>query len=150
MNSTELLLRQRKSYAEGTEMVLRGIKAEWFNTKPLPELMTFGEQIDHIAAVEADTLDETATALQFDKIPFNYTPSENLEFSIAQWIRIHDLGDRFIANLDDKSLDFRFLTVSHMQVSVHSMLISVIEHEIQHRGEISAYFRMMDANPTEK
>ena len=126
-------------------MVLRGIKPEWFRTKPYPELMSFGEQIDHVASVEAELLDETATALKFDKIPFGYSPSENLESSIAQWKRIHDLGDGFISRLDEATLDVRFLTVSHAHISVYSMINVVIEHEIHHRGEIIAYFRMMNA-----
>jgi uncharacterized damage-inducible protein DinB len=150
MNSIELLIAQRKSYFEGTEMVLRGIKPEWFEIKPYPELMSFGEQIDHISAVEAELLDETATALKFDKIPFDFVPSKSLEPSIAQWKKIHDLGDRFISMLDDRILDSRFLTVSHMQMSVHAMINTVIEHEVHHRGEIIAYFRMMDVNPPKR
>jgi len=124
-------------------MVLQGIKPEWFVVKPIPEMMSFGEQIDHISAVEAEILDETATALEFDKIPFGYESSKDLETSISQWRRIHNLGDDFISRLDNDRLDFRFLTLSHSHVSVSAMINMVIEHEIHHRGEILAYFRIM-------
>lgn len=128
-------------------MVLQGIKPEWFDLKPMPELMTFGEQIDHISAVEAEILDETANALEFEKIPFDCKPSEDLDASLDQWRRVHDLGDRFISGLDDDRLDFRFLTVSHTPISVYAMINVVLEHEIHHRGEIIAYFRMMKSEP---
>jgi len=150
MNSIELILSQRKACFEGTEMVLQGIKPEWFDLKPMPELMSFGEQIDHISAVEAEILDETATALKFEKIPFDYKPSENLESSLAQWRRVHELGDEFISELDVKKLDSRFLTISHMQMSVFAMINVVLEHEIHHRGEIIAYFRMMKSEPPKR
>ena len=150
MNSVDHILAQRKAFFEGTEMVLQGIKPEWFNTKPLPELMSFGEQIDHISAVEADLLDETATALKFEKIPFDYKQSKNLETSLSQWRRIHNLGDDFISKLDHNKLDFRFLTVSHSHISVSAMINTVIEHEIHHRGEIIAYFRMMNSPPPKR
>ncbi|UCC80038.1 MAG: DinB family protein [Candidatus Zixiibacteriota bacterium] len=150
MNSVELILAQRKAFFEGTEMVLQGIKPEWFDVKPLPELMSFGEQIDHISAVEAEILDETATALKLDKIPFDFKPSKDLETSLSQWRRIHNLGDDFILRLDDDKLDSRFLTVSHAHVSVSVMINTVIEHEIHHRGEIIAYFRMMDMDPPKR
>jgi len=147
MNSIELILSQRKAFFEGTEMILQGIRPEWFDLKPMPELMSFGEQVDHISAVEAEILDETATALKFEKIPFNYKPSENLQSSLAQWRRVHELGDKFISGLDDKKLGSRFLTISHMQMSVYAMINVVLEHEIHHRGEIIAYFRMMKSEP---
>ncbi len=57
MTAVELILAQRKSCFGGTEMVLRGIRPEWFDIKPLPEVMSFGEQIDNISAVEAELLD---------------------------------------------------------------------------------------------
>jgi uncharacterized damage-inducible protein DinB len=150
MNSIDLLLAQRKSYFEGTEMILQGIKPEWFSIKPFPEMMSFGEQIDHISAVEAEILDETATALKFDKIPFDHKPSNDLESSISQWKRIHKLSDAFISKLDDDKLDSRFLTVSHIQMSVYAMVNVVIEHEIHHRGQIIAYFRMMNSEPPKR
>lgn len=150
MNSVELILAQRKAFFEGTEMVLQGIKPEWFDVKPLPELMSFGEQIDHISAVEAEILDETAMALKYDKIPFDFKPSNELDSSLSQWRRIHGLGDDFILRLDDDKLDFRFLTVSHAHVSVSLMINVVIEHEIHHRGEIIAYFRMMNTAPPKR
>jgi uncharacterized damage-inducible protein DinB len=150
MNSIELILSQRKAFFEGTEMILQGIKPEWFDLKPMPELMSFGEQVDHISAVEAEILDETATALKFNKIPFDYKTSQNLESSLSQWRRMHDLGDRFISELDDQKLDFRFLTVSHTPMSVNAMINVVLEHEIHHRGEIIAYFRMMRSYPPKR
>lgn len=131
-------------------MVLQGIKPEWFDIKPLPEMMSFGEQINHISAVEAEILDETATALKFEKIPFDYEPSKNLETSLSQWRRIHNLGDDFVSRLDDGKLDFRFLTVSHSHISVTAMINTVIEHEIHHRGEIIAYFRMIKSPPPKR
>lgn len=131
-------------------MILQGIKPEWFDIKLLPELMSFGEQIDHISAVEAEILDETGMALKFEKIPFDYEPSENLETSLSQWRRIHNLGDDFISRLDDDKLDFRFLTVSHSHISVSAMINMVIEHEIHHRGEIIAYFRMIKSPPLKR
>ena len=131
-------------------MVLQGIKPEWFDIKPLPEMMSFGEQINHISAVEAEILDETAMALKFDKIPFDYKPSKNLETSLSQWRRIHNLGDDFVSRLDNGKLDFRFLTVSHSHISVTAMINTVIEHEIHHRGEIIAYFRMIKSPPPKR
>lgn len=150
MTAVELLLAQRKSYFEGTEMILRGIKPEWFDIKPYPETMSFGEQIDHISAVEAELLDETATALELEKVPFEYKPSDNLETSISQWKRINNLGNDFIAGLDHQKLDFRFLTVSHAHISVSVMINVVIEHEIHHRGQIVSYFRMIKAEPPKR
>ena len=150
MNSVEFILAQRKAFFEGTEMVLQSIKPEWFDIKPLPEMMSFGEQINHISAVEAEILDETAMALKFDKIPFDYKPSKNLETSLSQWRRIHNLGDDFVSRLDNGKLDFRFLTVSHSHISVTAMINTVIEHEIHHRGEIIAYFRMIKSPPPKR
>jgi uncharacterized damage-inducible protein DinB len=150
MNSIELILNQRKAFFEGTEMILQGIKPDWFDLKPMPELMSFGEQIDHISAVETELLDETAVALKFKKIPFNYKPCQNLKSSLAQWRRVHKLGDKFISDLDDEKLDFRFLTVSHAHISVYAMINVVLEHEIHHRGEIIAYFRMMKSEPPKR
>jgi len=150
LNSVEFILAQRKAFFEGTEMVLQSIKPEWFDIKPLPEMMSYGEQINHISAVEAEILDETAMALKFDKIPFDYKPSKNLETSLSQWRRIHNLGDDFVSRLDDGKLDFRFLTVSHSHISVTAMINTVIEHEIHHRGEIIAYFRMIKSPPPKR
>ena len=150
MTAVELILAQRKSYFEGTEMVLRGIKPEWFDIRPFPEIMSFGGQIDHVSAVEAELLDETATALEFDTIPFGYKPSDNLEGSISQWKRINGLGNKFMVRLDDQKLVFRFLTVSHAHISVGAMINNVIEHEIHHRGEIVSYFRMMKTDPPKR
>lgn len=131
-------------------MVLRGIKPEWFDVKPLPELMSFGEQIDHISSVEAEILDETAAGIEFDKIPFAYKPSVSLEESLSQRLRIHRLGNEFISGLDDDRLNSRFMTVSHMHISVYTMINTVIEHEVHHRGEIIAYFRMMNSAPPKR
>ena len=131
-------------------MVLRGIKPEWFDVKPLPELMSFGEQIDHISSVEAELLDEAATGIEFDKIPFDYKPSGNLGKSLSQRLRIHNLGNEFISRLDSEKLDSRFMTVSHMHMSVYTMINTVIEHEVHHRGEIIAYFRMMKSDPPKR
>jgi uncharacterized damage-inducible protein DinB len=150
MTAVELLLAQRKVFFEGTEMVVAGIKPEWFDHRPAPELMSFGEQVDHMASVEAELLDETTTALKLDKIPFEFQQSREMSEAIAQWRRIHGLGDQFIAGLDDERLEFRFLTVSHVHVSVAHMINVVLEHEIHHRGEIVAYFRMMDQEPPKR
>ena len=131
-------------------MVIAGIKPELFDTRPMPQMMSFGEQIDHISVVEADLLGETAEALKSEKIPFDHKPSGNLRDAIAQWKRIHALGDEFIAKLDDEKLDFRFLTVSHVHVSVAFMINTVLEHEIHHRGELIAYFRMLKLEPPKR
>jgi uncharacterized damage-inducible protein DinB len=150
MNSVELLQAQRKSFFDGTEMVIAGIKPAWFDLRPLPELMTFGEQVDHIAAVEAEILGETAEALKHAKIPYDFKPSKNLQDAIAQWKRIHKLGDDFIGKLNDEILSFRFLTVSHVHVSVAHMINVVLEHEIHHRGELVSYFRMIKKEPPKR
>ncbi len=150
MTAIELIQAQRKIFFEGTEMVIAGIKPEWFDLRPLPELMTFGEQIDHIAAVEAEILGETAEALGHAKIPFDFKPSKDLPGAIAQWKSIHSLGDKFIGTLDDGKLSFRFLTVSHVHVSVAYMINVVLEHEIHHRGELVSYFRMIKQEPPKR
>lgn len=150
MTAIELLLFQRKMFFEGTEMVIAGIKPEMFDISPQSRLMTFGEQIDHISVVEADLLGETAEALKSEKIPFGHKPSNNLQDAIAQWKRIHILGDKFMAGIDNNKLDFRFLTVSHVHVSVAHMINTVLEHEIHHRGELIAYFRMLKLEPPKR
>ena len=150
MTAVELIQAQRKSFFEGTEMVIVGIKPEWFDLHPLPELMTFGEQVDHIAAVEAEILGEVAEALEFQKIPHDFKPSKDLQGTITQWKRIHKLSDEFIGKLDDKKLSFRFLTVSHVHVSVAHMINVVLEHEIHHRGELVSYFRMIKQKPPKR
>lgn len=147
MTAVELIQAQRKSFFEGTEMVIAGIKSEWFDLRPLPELMTFGEQVDHIAAVEAEILGEAAEALGLEKILYDFKPSTNLQDAIAQWKRIHTFSDTFIGKLDDGKLSFRFLTVSHIHVSVAYMINVVLEHEIHHRGELVSYFRMIKHEP---
>lgn len=148
MKAIEFLLLQRKAFFEGTEMVVSGIKKEMFDTRPFPQLMSFGEQVDHLSAVEADMLDEAASALKLKKIPFDFKRSENIRAGVGQWKRIHDLGDQFIAGLDEDQLGFRFLSVSHVHVSVAGMINSVIEHEVHHRGELVAYFKMLDLKPS--
>jgi len=150
MTAVELLQAQRKSFFEGTEMVIAGIKSEWFDLHPLPELMTFGDQVNHVAAVEAEILGETADALRFGKIPYDFKPSNDLRDAIAQWKRIHKLGDEFIGKLDDGKLSFHFLTVSHVHVSVAYMINVVLEHEIHHRGELVSYFRMIGQKPPKR
>lgn len=150
MTAVELILAQRKSFFEGTEMVIAGIKSEWFDLRPLPELMTFGEQVDHIAAVEAEILGEAVEALGLEKIPYVSRPSTNLQDAIARWKRIHTSGDTFIGKLDDGKLSFRFLTVSHIHVSVAYMINVVLEHEIHHRGELVSYFRMIKQEPPKR
>ncbi len=150
MTAVELIQAQRKIFFEGTEMVIAGIKPEWFDLRPLPELMTFGEQIDHIAAVEAEILGEAAEALGPAKIPFDFKPSKDLRGAIAQWKSIHSLGDKFIGALEDGKLSFRFLTVSHVHVSVAYMINVVLEHEIHHRGELVSYFRMIKQEPPKR
>lgn len=131
-------------------MVVAGIKPEMFDTRPMPQLMSFCEQIDHISVVEADLLGETAEALKSKKIPFDHKPSENLQHAVSQWKRIHALGDMFVTGINDNNLDFRFLTVSHVHVSVAYMINTVIEHEIHHRGELIAYFRMLKLEPPKR
>jgi len=150
MTMVELLLAQRKSFFEGTEMIIAGIKPEMFDLKPFPEAMSIGEQIDHIAYVEADLLGETAEALKFEKISFDYKKSDNLESAVEQWRRIHKLGDQFIENLDDEKLNTMFLTVSHTPMFIHQMINTVIEHEVHHRGEIISYFRMIKETPPKR
>ena len=150
MRAVEFLLLQRKTFFEGTEMIISGIRDEMFDVRPYPQLMSFGEQIDHLSAVEAEIFDEAAGALKFERIPFGYKPSDGLEAGIGQWKRIHDLGDGFIAALDDDRLDFRFLTVSHVHISVARMINNVIEHEIHHRGQLIAYFRMLNLEPPKR
>jgi uncharacterized damage-inducible protein DinB len=150
LTAVELLSLQRKAFFEGTEMVVSGIDDELFGTRPLPELMTFGEQVDHMSAVEAEILGETAEALKLATIPFDYKSSHDLRASVEQWKRIHRLGDEFIAGLDDDKLSYRFLTVSHVHVSVAHMINVVLEHEIHHRGELVAYFRMMRKEPPKR
>jgi uncharacterized damage-inducible protein DinB len=147
MTAVELIQEQRKSFFEGTEMVIAGIKSEWFDLRPLPELMSFGEQIDHMTAVEAEILGEAAEALGLGRIPYDFRPSADLRAATAQWKRIHELGDTFIGKLDDGKLSFRFLTVSHIHVSVAHMINVVLEHEIHHRGELVSYFRMIKHEP---
>lgn len=147
MTAIELLQAQRKSFFEGTEMVIAGIKPEWFDLRPLPELMSFGEQVDHIAAVEADILGQTGEALKLGEIPYDFKPSKDLRKAVAQWKRIHKLNDEFIGKLDDGKLSFRFLTVSHFHVSVACMINVALEHEIHHRGELVSYFRMIKQKP---
>ncbi len=150
MTAVGLIQAQRKSFFDGTEMVIAGIKPEWFDLRPLPELMTFGEQVDHIAAVEAEILGETAEASEFEKIQYEFEPSKDLQSANAQWRRIHKLGDEFIGKLDDEKLSFRFLTVSHVHVSVAHMINVVLEHEIHHRGELVSYFRMIKQKPPKR
>ncbi len=150
MTAIELLLAQRRMFFEGTEMVIAGIRPEWFDTRPFPEAMTFGEQVDHIAYVEADLLDEIADTLEFEKIPFGFEKSADLSSAAAQWKRIHDLGDQFIERLDEDKLAFRYLTVSHVHVSVIQMINTVLEHEIHHRGEIVSYYRMINTEPSKR
>jgi uncharacterized damage-inducible protein DinB len=150
LTAVELLSEQRKTFFEGTEMVVSGIDEELFKTRPYQQLMTFGEQVDHISAVEAEILGETAEALKLARIPFNYAPTQDLHSSIEQWKRIHKLGDEFIVGLDDGKLSFRFMTVSHVHVSVAYMINVVLEHEIHHRGELIAYFRMIRKEPPKR
>jgi uncharacterized damage-inducible protein DinB len=150
MTTVELLLAQRKSFFEGTEMIIAGIKPEMFDLKPFPEAMSIGEQIDHIAYVEADLLSETAEALKLEKIQFDFKKSDDLPTAIEQWHRIHALGDEFISKLDDEKLNTMFLTVSHTPMFIHQMINTVLEHEVHHRGEIISYFRMIKDEPPKR
>lgn len=150
MTAVELLLLQRKIFFEGTEMVIAGIEPEMFDTRPYPHLMSFGEQVDHIASVEAELLGETAQALKSSDRDFKFKNSPDLSSAIDQWRKIHGVGDGFIGSLDDDKLEFRFLTVSHVHISVADMINNVIEHEIHHRGEIIAYFRLLKREPPKR
>jgi len=150
MTAVEFLQEQRKSFFEATEMVIRGIKPEMFDISPGESLMTFGEQIDHISAIEADLLGETSEALKKEKIAYGYKPSTELSDAVSQWRRVHGLSDEFIAGLSDDNLEFRFLTVSHAHVSVAMMINSVLEHELHHRGELLAYFKTLNVAPPRK
>ena len=150
MTAVELLLLQRKSFFEGTEMVLAGIRPEMFDLRPFQDAMTFGEQVDHISEVEAELLDETAAALKFDKIIFAHKKSSNMPEALVQWRRICALGDEFIGILKDEQLDIRFMTTGHFQMSISAMINTVIEHGIHHRGEVIAYFRMVGSAPPKR
>lgn len=117
---------------------------EFYDFKPVPEEMSFREQLVHIAR----NINWLSTAYLFakDSIPFNETVVKGKDSLIKALTRVFDLGllahQRFPAQRLDEAVPFFAGPMTRRQI-----FFLIHDHESHHIGQLIVYLRLKGIQP---
>lgn len=138
-------LKKWQNAAAYTLEVARLMPEEQFGYKPVPEEMSFGEQLAHIGKNMVWLAGSHLTSQTFDhplKAKENRTPAEEIELLTASL----GYAEEAIRNVSPDSLsvtgDFFAGPMSKRQI-----IMLMHDHMTHHRGQIIVYLRMQNIKP---
>ena len=137
-----------KTCHTGSEKIVSGITSEDLEFAPTKDMMTFGEQLYHIAFVERQFLRKISDALRLGiNIP-EHQPSMDYGEAQNHLIETWQLSASLLSRLNDEHLDQPVsMDEPDRNLDVKYVLHALVEHQVHHRGELIVYFRMMGRRP---
>jgi uncharacterized damage-inducible protein DinB len=122
--------------------VAQAMPAESYGFKPVPEEMSFGEQMFHIAQANYSYCAGAVKA----KSPFAKPEKFDKDGAIKALGESFDYCAKAVSNLSDDQLNER-LTRGKSTVSVRELFLGVEMHMAHHRGQSEVYLRVKGIKP---
>ena|SRR5271155_647926 len=122
--------------------VAQAMPAESYDFKPVPEEMSFGQQMFHIAQANYSYCSGAAKA----KSPFSKPEKTDKDAAIKALGESFDYCAKVASNLSEDQLNER-LTRGKTTFTVRELLLGVQTHMAHHRGQAEVYLRVKGIKP---
>lgn len=125
----------------------QAIPEGFIDWSPKEDTFTCGDILRHLVAVETITI-HTVVQDQWQAYPgHDKSLAGNPEEIIHYLEAIHADSMSMLRTLPDTALNLPRPAITGRPVKAWQLLMSVIEHEVHHRSQLSSYLEMMGANP---
>jgi uncharacterized damage-inducible protein DinB len=140
----DMLVKHWKTAGEYTIAVAAQMPAESYSFKPVPEEMSFAEQLLHIAEVNA-YLFSTITGDKFSEAK----PTTLDKDSVMKFVRdSFDWTNAEMAKVTPEEMQKSY-KMEGSQMSGHEVLMLAWDHTTHHRGQLIVYLRLKGIKPTD-
>ncbi|MGX9244383.1 MULTISPECIES: DinB family protein [Sphingobacterium] len=104
---------------------------------------TIGDQIRHIATIERYMYAETISGRKSAYQGCGKELADGYENIIDFFNRLHKETIDIISQFSDEDLNRKSLTPANSEITIWKWLRAMVEHEIQHRGELYIYLNLL-------
>ena len=143
-NHTDLFAKHWKTAGEYTLAIADQMPAADYSFKPVPEEMSFAEQLVHIARANAFFFG-TLTGDKFTEAP----PKELTKDNVMKFVRdSFAWTDAELAKVTPEEIQKSY-PLEHTQMTGHEVLMLAWDHTTHHRGQLIVYLRLKGVKPTD-
>ncbi len=140
----DMFMSHWKTAGDYTLAIAEQMPAESYGFKPVPEEMSFAEQLIHIAEVNAELL----SMLTGDKFA-EAKPATLDKDSVLKYVRASfDWTNAEIGKLTDEEIQKSY-KMEGSSMSGHEVLMLAWNHTTHHRGQLIVYLRLKGIKPTD-
>jgi uncharacterized damage-inducible protein DinB len=132
-----------KTAGDYTIAIAEQMPAEFYSFKPVPEEMSFAEQLLHIAKANTYFL-STLTGDKFADPPATFDKDSVLKYLRASF----DWSNAEIAKLTPEEMQKSY-PLEGQSMSGHEVLMLAWNHTTHHRGQLIVYLRLKGIKPTD-
>jgi len=141
---SDMFLSHWKTAGDYTVAIAEQMPAESYGFKPVPEEMSFAEQLVHI--VQANTY--FLSTLTGDKSPLEKPASLDKD-TVVKFVRASfDWSNAEVAKLTEEEIQKSY-TIEGQSMSGHEMLMLAWNHTTHHRGQLIVYLRLKGIKPAD-
>lgn len=145
------IARLKETTDKGSMIVFEGILPEQENYRPHDGMMTFCEQLNHIAFVERYVINKINAGLNLGLEAPELAADGRLADALAAVKSTWQLTAALLERLQDEHLDIIIeLPEEKWKADVRYLLHVMVEHQIHHRGQLIVYFRTLGLAPPQR
>jgi uncharacterized damage-inducible protein DinB len=145
------IARLKETTDKGSMIVFEGILPEQENYRPHDGMMTFCEQLNHIAFVERYVINKINAGLNLGLEAPELTTDGRLADALTAVKSTWQLTAALLERLQDDHLDIVIeLPEEKWKADVRYLLHVMVEHQIHHRGQLIVYFRTLGLAPPQR
>lgn len=144
---TNTFLKVMEARHEATRKVIAAIPSDKLSFKPMPEMWSAAELALHLMgnySFLSSGLAENKWDTSAFQVGGEYRTTEEL---LAIFDKLYHSSSEKLKNLPESAFDKR-VNVFGAEQKVSSLTQSIAEHEIQHRGQMQVYLRLMGVKPS--
>ncbi len=144
--------RQLKEMVDtGSLPIFEGVPAERGDFQPREGMMTFAEQLYHIASTERSIVGKIHRSLKKGGMPAELSPGGTVPDAVAALKETWAVTRGLLANMTDTDLDAVIdFPEDNWQIPARRLLHVLVEHQVHHRGQIIVYFRTLGLEPPKR
>ena len=145
------IARLKEMTDKGSLIVFEGILPEQENYRPHEGMMTFREQLNHVAFVEGFIINKINTGINLGISAPELEPDGKLADALAAVKSTWQITTDLLQRLQDEHLDVVIeLPEEKWKADVRYLLHVMVEHQVHHRGQLIVYFRTLGLAPPQR
>jgi len=138
----------KESCDQGTWKIFKEFPEDQLDYRPFEGMMTFAEQIHHLALAERLVMSQVAKSIGLEQKFSDVQSASDLNGQMQELQKTWLISGQVLNQMKDDDLDRDVVFPErNIKSSAGKLVAAMIEHSVHHRGEIIVYFRALGKEP---